>query len=220
MKLFGLVISVLALVACSSTSGTPDIEKTAEFEVQMIVAQAAEQVAAELTAQPPTQSPAPLPTRTPTPTPPSTPTWTPVPTATPIPTPIPTLTPTPRPTSTPIPRFLGQQYLAIDNVTVTLNSLSATEVENATTVSVSYTLKNTTKELKEEKAWKLYYQGTGGLYFGVRGDLLPGQSIDRTFTLTAVAPFGLLMLAYPAEFSDNIWDGDDLTWDVTRLLLP
>lgn len=200
MKMFGIGIglSALVLLGCSTTLGTPDIEKTAEFEVQAIVGQAADQIAAELTARPPTPTAVPLPTRTPTLTPTPTPTATltppptPWPTATPTPTPTPTLIPTPIPTPTPIPRLLGQQYLSPDNVSVTLKSLRVTGAGYAKNVSIAYNLENTTEDLKEEKAWKLFYQGTGGLYFGVRGDLLPGQSIDRSFTLTAIAPNGLL----------------------------
>ena len=81
-------------------------------------------------------------------------------------------------------------------------------------------LENKTSVLKEEKAWILFYQGTGGLYFGVRGNLLPKESIDRGFSFSVIAPNGLLVLAYPSEFSDSSWDKKDFIWDVTRLGLP
>jgi len=84
---------------------------------------------------------------------------------------------------------------------------------------MSYTLTNPTGVLKEEKTWKLFFQGTGDLFFGVSGHLLPNQTIERNFTLTVTAPNGLLALAYPSEFRDATWDKDDLVWDVTRLLL-
>ena len=94
MKLLSLFISLLVLVGCSITSNptaapnTPDIRKTAEFELQGISTQVADRVDVELTAQSPTFTP--IPTDTPIPTP--TPTRTPIPTRTPTPTP--TLTPT------------------------------------------------------------------------------------------------------------------------------
>ena len=229
IKSFSLVVFVLVLAGCSFANNqidpreSTDIEKTAEFEVQTIVAQAALQSVVESTARAPTTTPVPGATPIPTPAPTSRPTQipppTPAPTATLKPTPTPTPTRTPVPTATPIPRLLGERYLASDGVYVTLRSLSVTEAGNSTTVSVSYTLTNTTGDLKEEKTWKLFYQGTGGLYFGVHGALLPKQSIDRTFSFSAIAPNGLLVLAYPSEYSDSSWDQDDLIWNVTQLLL-
>ena len=121
---------------------------------------------------------------------------------------------------TPVPRLLGQQYLSADGVNVTLTSLDVTGAGYITNVLIEYILENTTSETKEEKAWKLFYQGTGGVYFGVLGELLPNQSINRSFNLNAMAPNGLLVLAYPSEFSDSSWDGDDLVWNVTQLTLP
>ena len=220
MKLFSLVIFLLVLVSCSSEPGTPDIDRTAEFEAQLVI----DRVAAQLTAQAPTPTASPTlpprPTRAPfatsSPTAPPTPTPNPTPTRTPRPTPTPT--PTPRPTPTPIPRLLGVQYRAADGVRVTVNSFSVTTVENSTTVSISYTLTNTTAVLKEEKLWKLFFQGPGDQIFGVGGNLLPKQSIDRNFTFGVVAPNGLLMLAYPSELSDITWDQDDLTWNMNDLL--
>ena len=85
-------------------------------------------------------------------------------------------------------------------------------------MSISYTLENTSTVLKQENAWKLFYQGTGGQEFGVRGNLLPKESIDRSFELTAFAPNGLLVIAYPSEFSDSSWDSDDLIWNISRFL--
>lgn len=226
MKLFSLAISVFVLLGCSVANNEIDqrepagIEKSAELEVQTIVAQAAIQSVVESTAQAPTPTPMPTATPIPTPTPTARPTQTPSPSPTPTATrkPTPTPTQTPKPTATPIPRFLGQQYRAADGVYVTLKSLEVTEAGNATTVSISYTLINNSGDLKEEKAWKLFYQGTGGLYFGVLGELLPHQTIDRSFTFSAVAPNGLLVLAYPSEFFDSSWDQDDLTWNVVQLL--
>jgi len=240
MKWFILVISVLVLVACSSTVEEAarrelnEIKKTAEIQMDATVTQ----LTGRLTAQAPTIVPTPTitpkftrapfvttppdstPTTTPdatlAPTPTSVPTATPAPTATKRPTPTPTRTPTP--TATPIPLILGKEYQAPDGVKVTLNTLIVTGNGDATSVSVSYTLENTTTVLKEEKAWKLFYQGTGGLYFGVLGDLLPEESIDRSFELTAFAPNGLLVLAYPSEFSDSSWDEDDLIWNIGQLL--
>ena len=85
---------------------------------------------------------------------------------------------------------------------------------------MTYTLENTTNGLKEEKSWKMFYQGSGGQAFGFDGAILPNTSIDRSFTFGAVAPNGLLRLVYPADALDDSWDADDLIWDVTRLLLP
>lgn len=103
---------------------------------------------------------------------------------------------------------------------VTLKTLTATKLGNVTTVSVTYTLENDTSGLKEEKSWKMFYQGSGGQAFGFNGAILPNSSIDRSFTFGAVAPNGLLRLVYPADTLDESWDADDLIWDVTRLLLP
>ena len=232
MKFLSVVFTVVVLVGCSSANSdidrieVADAEKSAEFEVQTIAARAARQSIIDSTAQAPSPTPKPTATPRPTVTPTSAPTSTPAPTAPPSPTP--TLTPkptpiptqTPKPTPTPVPLLLGQQYLSADGVNVTLTSLDVTGVGFSTTVLIEYTLKNTTSETKEEKAWKLFYQGSGGLYFGLLGELLPNQSIDRSFTLSASAPNGLLVLAYPSEFSDSSWDGDDLVWNVTALTLP
>ena len=234
MKFLSVVFTVVVLVGCSSANSDidrtefTDTEKSVEFEVQTIAAQAARQSIIDSTAQAPTLTPKPTATPRPTVTPTSAPTSTPAPTAPPSPTATPTVTPkptpiptqTPKPTPTPVPRLLGQQYLSADGVNVTLTSLDVTGVGFSTTVLIEYTLKNTTSETKEEKAWKLFYQGSGGIYFGALGELLPNQSIDRSFTLSASAPNGLLVLAYPSEFSDTSWDGDDLVWNVTALTLP
>jgi hypothetical protein len=88
------------------------------------------------------------------------------------------------------------------------------------TVAVSYTLENKTKDLKEEKAWKLFHQGTGGSYFGFLEHLLPGKSIDRSFEFNAVAPNGFLAVAYPSGFFDISWDDDDVVWRFPLLPSP
>lgn len=246
MKLLGLVMSLLVLLGCSSTADEvarrelSEIEKTAEIQMDATITQ----ITGRLTAQAPTIAPSPtitprftrppiatvapgstktatpnptltltpFPTTTPTPTP----SPTPVPTATRTPTPTPTRTPIP--TQTPIPLLLGQVYETADGVKVTLNTLVVTENEDSTEISISYTVENTTTVLKQEEAWKLFYQGTGGLYFGVLGNLLPEETKDRSFDLTAFAPNGLLVLAYPSEFSDSTWDQDDLIWNMSGFI--
>ncbi|MDA1129385.1 MAG: hypothetical protein O2913_11905 [Chloroflexi bacterium] len=159
-------------------------------------------------------------TSTPTPTPTSTPNPTPVPSPTHSPTlkptAVPTPTPTPLPTSTPPPsRSLDQAYLAADGIEVTLKSLIVSEVGNVTTVSISYSLRNTTLDLKDEKGWKLYYQGNGGLpQYGFYGQLLPDQTINRSYTFNVETPDESLLVAYPSRFFDSRWDSSDLTWSI------
>ena len=234
MKLPGLIIFVLVLVACSSTPETPDIEKTAEFETEAAVAE----INARLTAQAPTLAPTltltPRPTRPPISTRPpgeaSTPTPTVEPTATPTPTPTPTpsatLKPTPTPTRTPtltptpIPKLLGTEYVAADGVRITINSFDVTDSGDSSTFIISYTVRNPGSTLKQEKGWKLFYQGTGGKYFGVVANLLPDQSVDRNFTINTIKSAGYLRLVYPSEFFDEIWDDDDLVWSMNQLLAP
>ena len=80
----------------------------------------------------------------------------------------------------------------------------AERLGNVTTVSVTYTLENDTSGLKEEKSWKMFYQGSGGQAFGFNGAILPNSSIDRSFTFGAVAPNGLLRLVYPAGYPRRI----------------
>ena len=77
---------------------------------------------------------------------------------------------------------------------------------------ISYTLKNTTQDIKEESGWKVFPQNGEGTYFGIQGELLPGREITRSFTFSIVAPNALLVFAYPSKITDSSWDEDDLTW--------
>lgn len=225
MKLFILIISAFLLAGCSfannqiEPSELAEVEKAVELEIQTIAAQAAVQSVVDSTARAPTATPLPPAAPILPPAPALRLTPTPLPKQAPTPTREPTPTRTPQPTPTPVPLVLNQAYKSADGVMVTLNSLSVIEAGNATTVSISYTLLNATEDPQEEKAWKLFFQGTGGLYFGFHGELTQNQSIDRNFTFSAVAPNGLLVLAYPSEFSDSSWDQDDLIWNVTQLLI-
>ena len=102
----------------------------------------------------PTATPTPTAVPTPVPAPTPGPTATATPTPVPTPTPASTATPTPMPTptATPIPtprRLLGQPYMAEDGVEVTLISLNTTVVGNVTSVTISYSLRNTTEDLKD-----------------------------------------------------------------------
>jgi len=168
----------------------------------------------------PAPTPGPTATATPTPVPTPTPASTATPTPMPTPTPASTATPTPMPTptATPIPtprRLLGQPYMAEDGVEVTLISLNTTVVGNVTSVTISYSLRNTTEDLKDEKGWSLYYSGGGGLpQYGFFNQMLPGQSINRSYTFNVQSPDVPSVVAYPSRFFDETWQLSDLIWDV------
>ena len=205
--------------------------------MQAIETLVAEEVVAQMTAQAPTFTPVPTitPTPTPTPVPTSTPIPTPTlvptptavptpvpsptpePTSTPAPTPTPTQTPIPLPTSTPIPpRLFDEVYLASDGIEVTFESLELTKISIITTVTVSYSLKNPTQDVKRENGWKLFLTGAEGAHFGDQGQLLPGQTVARSYTFNVVSSNGLLVFAYPSNISDTGWDEDDLIWIVNE----
>ena len=141
-------------------------------------------------------------------------------TPTPVPTPASTATPTPMPTptATPIPtprRLLEQPYIAEDGVEVTLISLNTTVVGNVTSVTISYSLRNTTEDLKDEKGWSLYYSGGGGLpQYGFFNQMLPGQSINRSYTFNVQSPDVPSVVAYPSRFFAETWQQSDLIWDI------
>ena len=168
----------------------------------------------------PTATPTPTAVPTPVPAPTPGPTATATPTPVPTPTPASTATPTPMPTptATPIPtprRLLGQPYMAEDGVEVTLISLNTTVVGNVTSVTISYSLRNTTEDLKDEKGWSLYYSGGGGLpQYGFFNQMLPGQSINRSYTFNVQSPDVPSVVAYPSRFFDETWQLSDLIWDV------
>ena len=168
----------------------------------------------------PTATPTPTAVPTPVPAPTPGPTATATPTPVPTPTPASTATPTPMPTptATPIPtprRLLGQPYMAEDGVEVTLISLNTTVVGNVTSVTISYRLRNTTEDLKDEKGWSLYYSGGGGLpQYGFFNQMLPGQSINRSYTFNVQSPDVPSVVAYPSRFFDETWQLSDLIWDV------
>ena len=107
-------------------------------------------------------------------------------------------------------------YLASDGVEVTLESLDLTKISIITTVSISYTLRNPTQDVKDESGWKLFLTGVEGEYFGNQGQLLPDQSVTRSFTFNVVPNNGLLVFAYPSVISDSGWDEDDLIWIVNE----
>ena len=168
----------------------------------------------------PTATPTPTAVPTPVPAPTPGPTATATPTPVPTPTPASTATPTPMPTptATPIPtprRLLGQPYMAEDGVEVTLISLNTTVVGNVTSVTISYSLRNTTEDLKDEKGWSLYYSGGGGLpQYGFFNQMLPGQSINRSYTFNVQSPDVPSVVAYPSRFFDETWQQSDLIWDI------
>ena len=112
-------------------------------------------------------------------------------------------------------RSLGQPYLAEDGVEVTLTSLDTNIVGNVTSATISYTFRNTTEDLKDEGSWKLYYSGGGGLpQYGFFGQMLPGQTIKRSYTFNVQSPDVPFVIAYPSRFFANTWEQGDLIWDV------
>jgi len=183
----------------------------------------------ELTAVPlPTYTPAPVVIVVVT----ATPTRTPMPTATPPPTPIPTPDysgliarylenqPTPTATPTPIPRLLDVPYTASDGLTVTLTSFNFLVLDSITSVNLSYKLENDTLDLKNEQGWKLYYRDSGGLpQYGLFSQLLPGQTITRSYTFNVQAPEVPLVVAYPSQFSASTWQADDLIWKMSDIVI-
>ena len=102
--------------------------------------------------------------------------------------------------------------MASDGIEVTLESLSLTKVAILTTVSINYTLKNLTQDTQAESGWKLFFEEEEGTFFGFPSQLLPGQSINRTFDFNVAVPNGLFVFAYPADIADTTWDDDDLIW--------
>jgi len=58
----------------------------------------------------------------------------------------------------------------------------------------------------------VFIEEVEGPYFGIQGPLLPGQSINRSFTFNIAVPKGLLVFAYPSLLTDISWDDDDLIW--------
>jgi hypothetical protein len=165
----------------------------------------------------PTPRSTPLPTAIPGPKP------TPIPTATPtpVPTPTPTVVPTAVPTPTPIPlatprRLIGQPYIAEDGLEVALNSVDKAVYGNVTTVTISYTLKNVTEDLKDEDGFRLY-TASGGAYsqYGGFGNILPTKSITRSYTFNVQSPDIPSVIGYPGFLSFGMtWGQGDLIWDI------
>jgi hypothetical protein len=135
------------------------------------------------------------------------------------PTPVPTPTLTPAPTSTPVPtprRLIGQPVIAEDGIEVTLKSVTKAVYGNVTTVTISYTLKNTTNDLKDEDGFRLYIVGGGGYpQYGFFNSLLPGKSRNGGYTFNVQSPGVPLAIGYPG-FSryGATWNQGDLVWDI------
>lgn len=81
-------------------------------------------------------------------------------------------------------------------------------------MTVSYTLKNNSQDVKSEGGWKLFLTGAEGEYFGEEVQLLPDQAVTRAFTFNVVPGDGPLVFAYPSVIADRGWDTDDLIWIV------
>ena len=110
---------------------------------------------------------------------------------------------------------MGQAYIAEDGVEVTLESLNTTIVGNVTSVTISYTLRNTTEDLKDEDSWKLYYSGGGGLpQYGFFSQMLPGQTINGSYTFNVQSPDVPSVVAYPSRFFAGTWQQGDLIWEI------
>ena len=110
---------------------------------------------------------------------------------------------------------MGQPYIAEDGVEVTLTSLNTTVVGNVTSVTISYRLRNTTEDLKDEEGWKLYYSDGGGLpQYGFFNKMLPGQTINRSYTFNVQPPDVPSAVAYPSRFFAETWQQSDLIWDI------
>ena len=110
---------------------------------------------------------------------------------------------------------MGQAYIAEDGVEVTLTSLNTTIVGNVTSVTISYRLRNTTEDLKDEESWKLYYSDGGGLpQYGFFNQMLPGQTINRSYTFNVQSPDIPSVVVYPSRFFAATWQQSDLIWDI------
>jgi hypothetical protein len=112
-------------------------------------------------------------------------------------------------------RSIGPPYIAEDGVEVALTSLKTTVVGNVTTVTISYSLKNITGSLKDEESWKLYYANGGGLpQYGFFGQMLPDQTLNRSYTFNVQAPDVPSVVDYPSRFFDKTWQRSDLIWEI------
>ena len=121
------------------------------------------------------------------------------------------------PTSTPFiaKSLIGQEYLAQDGLAITMNSFTVSKNGNVTSVSISYSLTNDSTVIREERGLKLYYAGGGGLpQYGFFGQILPGQTISRTYTFHTELHAVPIIVAYPGRFFASTWESADIIWYV------
>ena len=112
---------------------------------------------------------------------------------------------------------LGVAAVAIDGLTVTVNSMSITEKTGSYEYQINYTLtNNTTDQAIDEGTFKMYYANEGGglPQYGFFGKLFPGDTINKTYTFEELKskPFDVL------ESGDNFFNSepneDYLKWRV------
>ena len=109
--------------------------------------------------------------------------------------------------------LIDQVYLAQDGLEIVMNSLTVSKNGPVTSVSISYSLTNSSTVIREERGLKLYYSGGGGLpQYGFFGQVLPGQTISRTHTFQTEFPTVPILIAYPSRFFASTWEQEDIIW--------
>lgn len=99
-----------------------------------------------------------------------------------------------------------KSYIAMDGLTVRLNSLVITEKVGSYEYTISYTLENNNVDKKIlEGSFKMYYaEETDGVpQYGFFNDLFPGDTITRSYTFEELKnkPFGILEYHHNHFFS-------------------
>lgn len=102
----------------------------------------------------------------------------------------------------------GKEYLAPDNMTVTMNSIDIINNNQGTTYyKIDYTLKNNTKsDIIPEGSFEAYYNlfTKGDFQTGFFNDLFPGESRMRTYTFKTLSNAPFMFIQYKHE-----WNGSE-----------
>jgi len=114
---------------------------------------------------------------------------------------------------------IGVEYIASDNLTVTLNELTITEKIGSYEYSIFYKLvNNTTSQQIDEGSFKMYYKDRPGgkVQYGFFNDLFPGDSTSRQYTFEELKSKKFSKISYcpSRNCPSNEPDSNALIWQV------
>jgi hypothetical protein len=113
-------------------------------------------------------------------------------------------------------RQLNEAYLDGNGVEVVLSDLDISASQLGTTIQITYTLKNKTRQVLPISPWAIYLESGDPILKGYSSQCFihPGQYFEQTWEFSLSAEQIPVQLGYPGRSNPHSLQGNDLLWNI------